>query len=180
MKLSFSTFGWHDHTWEDFCTVAKDGGFAGIEVHNIHEPKLSEKNSIFDPARANAAHREMTEAGLSIPCIDTWHNIADKTRFEENCAEITDYINTAKSLRIPYVRLGAKETGGSYEDERAAVMAVLERMLPAAQEAGVTLLIETIGPFSAMCSIPSPATISRLSGTCSTPSATPAKRRRRR
>lgn len=51
MKLSFSTFGWHDHTWEDFCTVAKDGGFAGIEVHNIHEPKLSEKNSIFDPAR---------------------------------------------------------------------------------------------------------------------------------
>lgn len=148
MKLSFSTFGWHDHTWEDFCTVAKDGGFAGIEVHNIHEPKLSEKNSIFDPARANAAHREMTEAGLSIPCIDTWHNIADKTMFEENCAEITDYINTAKSLRIPYVRLGAKETGGSYEDERAAVMAVLERMLPAAQEAGVTLLIETIGPFS--------------------------------
>ena len=148
MKLSFSTFGWHDHTWEDFCTVAKDGGFAGIEVHNIHEPKLSEKNSIFDPARANAAHREMTEAGLSIPCIDTWHNIADKTMFEENCAEITDYINTAKSLRIPYVRLGAKETGGSYEDERAAVMAVLQRMLPAAQEAGVTLLIETIGPFS--------------------------------
>lgn len=46
MKLSFSTFGWHDYTWEDFCAVAKDGGFAGIEVHNIHEPTLVKKNSI--------------------------------------------------------------------------------------------------------------------------------------
>ena len=148
MKLSFSTFGWHDYTWEDFCAVAKDGGFAGIEVHNIHEPTLVKKNSIFDPARANAAHREMTEAGLSIPCIDAWHNIADGAKFEDNCAEIMDYINTAKSLRVPYVRLGAKDTGSSFADERAAVMRVLEKMLPAAQEAGVTLLIETIGIFS--------------------------------
>ncbi len=148
MKLSFSTFGWHSYTWRDFCGIAKDGGFAGIEVHNIREPKLSEKAGVFDPAMANAAHRKMTECGLSIPCIDTWHDIADKTKFEENCAEIMDYINTAKNLRIPYVRLGAKAAGGLYEDKRAAVTAVLEKMLPAAQEAGVTLLIETIGPFS--------------------------------
>ena len=51
MKLSFSTFGWHDYTWQDFCEVAKDGGFAGIEVHNIHEPKLSEKTSIWRTPR---------------------------------------------------------------------------------------------------------------------------------
>lgn len=148
MKLSFSTFGWHDYTWQDFCEVAKDGGFAGIEVHNIHEPKLSEKTSIFDPAMANAAHREMTEAGLSIPCIDTWHNIADAAAFEENCAEIREYVETAKGLRIPYVRLGAKDAGKSYEEERDAVKAVLDAVLPCAQEAGVTLLIETIGIFS--------------------------------
>ena len=148
MKLSFSTFGWHDYTWQDFCEVAKDGGFAGIEVHNIHEPKLSEKTSIFDPAMANAAHREMTEAGLSIPCIDTWHNIADAAAFEENCAEIREYIETAKNLRIPYVRLGAKDAGKTYEDERDAVKAVLDAVLPCAQESGVTLLIETIGIFS--------------------------------
>ncbi|MDO5114818.1 MAG: AMP-binding protein [Synergistaceae bacterium] len=148
MKLSFSTFGWHDHTWEEFCAVALDGGFAGIEVHNIHDPRLSEKNRLFDPATANATHREMTEAGLSIPCIDAWHNIADGAAFEENCAEIADYISTAKNLRIPYVRIGAKETGGSREEEEAAVTAVLKRMLPAAQEAGVTLLIETIGIYS--------------------------------
>ena len=93
MKLSFSTFGWHDYTWQDFCEGAKDGGFAGIEVHNIHEPKLSEKTSIFDPAMANAAHREMTEAGLSIPSIDTWHNIADAAACEVNCAERSVYVH---------------------------------------------------------------------------------------
>ncbi|KEJ92636.1 AMP-binding protein [Synergistes jonesii] len=148
MKLSFSTFGWHDRSWEDFRTVAEDCGFAGIEVHNIRAPKFLEKNSVFDAARANAVHRELAEAGLSIPCIDAWHNIADAAAFEENCAEISDYIKTAKSLRIPYVRVGAKKTDGSDEEERAAVFAVIERMLPEAREAGVTLLIETIGIYS--------------------------------
>ena len=148
MKLSFSTFGWREQSWEDFRTVAKDCGFAGIEIHNIRAPKFLEKNSVFDAARANAVHRELAEAGLSIPCIDAWHNIADPSAFDENCAEISDYIKTAKSLRIPYVRIAAKETGRTGEEERAAVFAVIEKMLPEAREAGVTLLIETIGPYS--------------------------------
>ncbi|MCF0248350.1 MAG: AMP-binding protein [Synergistes sp.] len=148
MKLSFSTYGWHDKNWEDFCETAKDCGFSGIEVHNIHDPKLAEKNGIFDPVRANAAYRDMTEAGLTIPCIDTWHNISDEEIFGICCSEIRDYIVTAKNLHIPYVRIGAKETGRGYEAERDTALCVIEKMLPFAQESGVTLLVETIGPFS--------------------------------
>jgi len=36
MKLSFSTKGWHDSSFEDFCTIAKELKFQGIELHNIH------------------------------------------------------------------------------------------------------------------------------------------------
>ena len=37
MKLSFSTNGWSGFTWEDFYTMAKDLGFAGIEIHDVSE-----------------------------------------------------------------------------------------------------------------------------------------------
>ena len=38
MKLSFSTKGWHNRSFEDFCEIAKDFGFEGIELHHIHNP----------------------------------------------------------------------------------------------------------------------------------------------
>ena len=34
MKLSFSTKGWHNRTFDDFCEIAKDLRFSGIELHN--------------------------------------------------------------------------------------------------------------------------------------------------
>ncbi|MDO4988204.1 MAG: AMP-binding protein, partial [Synergistes sp.] len=48
----------------------------------------------------------------------------------------------------PYVRIGAKLTGCCAEEEDAAVRAVIDKMLPNARDAGVTLLIETIGPYA--------------------------------
>ena len=41
MKLSFSTFGWHDYTWQDFCEVAKDGGFAVVGVYDKQSEKFA-------------------------------------------------------------------------------------------------------------------------------------------
>ncbi|MEG1911620.1 MAG: AMP-binding protein [Cloacibacillus sp.] len=147
MKFSFSTFGWSGYSWQDLCAAAKDGGFAGIEVHSINEPAFSEKSGIFDPAMANAAHREMTEQGLCIPCIDTSCNIGDASLLDLCCAEIGDYIKKAKNLRIPYVRLGARGAAAA-EAQFSAAREVIARMIPAARENNVTLLVETIGLFS--------------------------------
>ena len=35
MKLSFSVKGWQNYGWEDYCNIASDIGFAGVELHNI-------------------------------------------------------------------------------------------------------------------------------------------------
>ena len=148
MKFSFSTYGWNRRGWQDLCTAAKDGGFAGIEVHSISEPMFNEKSGLFDPAMANAAHREMTEAGLCIPCIDTHCNIADAAHFDECCAEIGEALTRAKNLRVPYVRIGTRACSAPEADQLAAAGAVMEAVLPAARQAGVTLLAETIGIFS--------------------------------
>ena len=148
MKLSFSTFGWNDKSWQELCSVAKDGGFAGIEIHSVYEPKFSEKSGLFDPAMANAAYREMREQGLSIPCLDTTLNIADPAEAGDCAKEVADALERAKSLRIPSIRIGARATEAGAEAESAAARALIEGALPAAQNAGVTLLVETIGPFA--------------------------------
>ena len=101
MKLSFSTFGWSGYTWQDFCGIAKDGGFGGIEIYNINEPKFSGRSGIFDPAMARAAHRALVEQNLTIPCIDTSCNIGSPEILEECCAEIESYIANAASLTFP-------------------------------------------------------------------------------
>ena len=44
MKLSFSTNGWNGFTWEDFYTMAKDLGFAGIEIHDVKEQTFQGAN----------------------------------------------------------------------------------------------------------------------------------------
>ena len=47
MKLSFSTKGWHGYLWEDFCKIATEQGFNGIELHNVNNPSFTEKNGAF-------------------------------------------------------------------------------------------------------------------------------------
>ena len=147
MKLSFSTFGWDGFTWDKLCSTARECGFTGIEIHNIHEPVFSGYQNLFDPALTNVMHRELVEMGLCIPCLDTSCNIADGGNFAKNCEEIETYINNARNLRVPYVRLGARPCGGDRE-EHAAVMKCLKRVVPFAKKAKVTLLIETIGVFA--------------------------------
>ena len=47
MKLAFSTKGWHNSTFDDFCEIAKDLKFQGIELHNIHNRLFTDKDGAF-------------------------------------------------------------------------------------------------------------------------------------
>ena len=148
MKLSFSTFGWTSCTWNELCSMAEDIGFAGIEIHNIHEPIFSGKSGIFDPSTANAAYRDMSERGIRIPCIDTSCDIADPSKKDEAIGEISTYIENARSLHIPYVRIGARNCGADKDIQKATTEDVIKATLSLAQKHGITLLVETIAAYS--------------------------------
>jgi fatty-acyl-CoA synthase len=148
MKLSFSTFGWDGYTWSELCRMAKEIGFAGIEIHDVHEPVFSGKVGIFDPAMANAANRDLIEQRLQIPCIDSSCNIAAQTKHADAVAEIETCIENARRMHVPYVRVGAKECGTDTAKQEEAVIDCLNKVLPAARKAGVTILIETIGMYA--------------------------------
>ena len=57
MKLSFSTKGWHDNTFEEFCDIAQELKFEGIELHNIHNRLFTERDGAFHDYAAAATVR---------------------------------------------------------------------------------------------------------------------------
>ena len=47
MKLSFSTKGWENRSFEEFCDTAVDMDFSGVELYNIHSTFFTEKGGAF-------------------------------------------------------------------------------------------------------------------------------------
>ena len=146
MKYSFSTKGWHDQSFEEFCEVAQDLHFEGIELHNIHNRLFTEKDGAFHDYAAAATLRRLYERKLSIPCIDAIGDIADAATADATEQEILSCLEIAKNLHIPAIRLRAEST----DDTSAGVAntaALIARVLPQAEQKDVTLLIETAGLF---------------------------------
>ena len=59
MKFSFSTKGWHNISFEEFCDVACDIKFEGIELHNIYNPLFTDKNGAFHEHTAPSTIRKL-------------------------------------------------------------------------------------------------------------------------
>ena len=146
MKLSFSTKGWNNNTFPEFCEIAKDLKFKGIELHNIHNPLFESKDGAFYEYSAGATVRKLYEQKLSLPCIDTVCNPTDETVKEEAVREICDCIEIAANIHIPNVRIRACGTDNA-EKKTEILKELIETVLPKAEEKNITLLIETGGIF---------------------------------
>ncbi|MBR6807266.1 MAG: AMP-binding protein [Clostridia bacterium] len=144
MKLSFSTKGWHNSSFEEFCEMAETMRFGGIELHNIGNRLFTDKNGAFHDYSAASTLRLLYDKKLTIPCIDTICDISDPAETEAAEAETRRCMEIALFLKIPYIRLKTRtESGGDVKTAESFISRVLED----AEEAGVTLLLETTGVF---------------------------------
>ena len=107
MKLSFSTKGWHNSSFEDFCNIAKELKFQGIELHNIHNHLFTDKDGAFHDYSAAATVRKLYELKLSIPCIDSVCDCGNDKEKDSTLEEIRACIKIADNLKIPAVRVRA-------------------------------------------------------------------------
>ena len=146
MKLSFSTKGWHNRSFEEFCDIAKDLKFKGIELHNIYNNLFAEKDGAFHDYAAAATVRKLYEMKLSIPCIDTICDPSDKAQKQQSLEEIRSCIKIANNLKIPYIRIRASANDNK-EARVEAIKTVITEILPEAEEKSVALLVETTGVF---------------------------------
>ena len=148
MKLSFSTRGWKDYSFSQFCDAAKNMGFHGLELHDLRDPAFHGEDRIFDPDTAGLTTRKLADMGLSIPCIDSVCNIADKALLSQNISEIEECIHVAHNLHIPYVRIHATDVDPTQDDEEDTVYACLSGVMEQAEKSDVALLIETVGIYA--------------------------------
>lgn len=129
MKLSFSTNRWNGIKLAEFFEMARQYKFNGIEIHDVNE--IIDEN-------IPAVYHKLMEYNLSIACIDLVTDIASQpTAAEEEfkrCAEV------CAALRVPCVRVKAADGDGERE--------FLDKVLPAAQEKNIVVLVETVGKYS--------------------------------
>lgn len=141
MKLSFSVRGWESLTWDHMMTMAEDLGFRGIEVYNIDKQgELTGKGGVFHKYNTAATARELHNKKLTIPCLDSSHNLTAPG--DEEIEAVTALLETAKNLGVPYISVRARE------DDMERCIEVLEQLLPIAEAADVKILVKTCDIFA--------------------------------
>ena len=140
MKLSFSTRGWKELPWPEQVKDASELRFQGIEVYNLHKcPSLTDRSGVFHKFHRNETMRELREHHLTIPCLDT---CIDLGAAEDETSFIPDLIDTASSMKIPYIAVCAL-----HEDE-PLIRERIDRLIPQFSEKGICMLIKTVGIFA--------------------------------
>ena len=145
MKLAFSTKGWHGYRWDEFCRMALDYGYAGIELHNIRSGMLSGENGPAGKNSARATAKGLFEEKLSLPCICSLCDLADEAAEEENLSEIRFCMEAASRVGVPYVRV---RTDAEDEDAPRRVIRCLQSVVEEAEQKQLTLLLESRAVFA--------------------------------
>ncbi len=149
MKIAFSTLGCPDFDWTDIYSMAKDIGFDGIEIRGLGKEIFAVQAQPFSQAQLPLTVKKLSELRLEIPCLSSGCCLKFADKKEENHQEILQYIELAAKLKTPYIRILADlepHPCGEVDDE--VVLAALRRLIPVAEAAGVTLLIETNGVYA--------------------------------
>ena len=146
MKLSVSTYGWSDFSWEDFVSVARDMHLDGIEINDIRENRFSGVGAPFRKGQIEHTVRGLTAQGLSVTCLDARSNPADANQGDKCVEEMRFLIDMAKRVKAPFVRMRALDMDGENEDEN--VKKCIRQVIAEAEKADVTILIETAGIYA--------------------------------
>ncbi len=140
MKLSFSTRGWGDLSWEELLDSALEMKFTGIEVYNLFKfPALTDRGGPFHTHKCAATVRQLRDLKLTIPCLDTSMDLSDTPSDGDVIAKM---MGIARDIKVPYVVAFASS------DDEAMVRENIDRLLPVAEELGVCLLIKTSGIYA--------------------------------
>ena len=136
MKLSYKTNAWSELTWNEHCGLAESMELDGVELCYSHD----EASSLLDDAQERQQFlRRMTEKLLETACV-TVDITEDGAEPDRALRDAAGSIELAQTLRAPYVCL---DMDFITPDDEVRIVSLLGVLLPVAEAAGVTLLIET-------------------------------------
>ncbi|MBQ7330458.1 MAG: AMP-binding protein [Oscillospiraceae bacterium] len=140
MKLSFSTRGWPELSWQEMIDTALDMGFGGIEVYNLQkQDALKDRGSPFHKYQTAATVRQLRENKLQIPCFDT---SCDLSQGSDCLEDLVFLMETAHNMQVPYV------VACALSDNEEQVRKNLQALVKTAEELDVTILLKTSGIYA--------------------------------
>ena len=148
MRIAFSTLGCPDFDWVDIYTMAKDFQFDGIEIRGIGRNIHAVTAAPFTPRRINQTIQKLSDLRLTIPCLSSNTALKDEEDREAAILEISEYIELARELGTPYIRVLADRDAapeGEVDDDEIAK--ALLQLADIAKGKNVTLLVETNGVY---------------------------------
>ena len=149
MKISFSTLACPEYSWSDIYSMAKDIGFNGIEIRGLGNDIFAVNAQPFSDNKITETIRTLQRLNLEIPCLSSGCGLKYIENTEANLNEIAQYIELAKKLNTPYIRILAdREPMPIDEVDDDAVCEVLKKAAELAEGTDVTLLVETNGVYS--------------------------------
>jgi sugar phosphate isomerase/epimerase len=147
MKLSFSTLGCPNWSFDEIALRASQYGYDGVAFRGIGgELDLTKVPEFFPPALANTRHR-LKEAGLATSMVLTSAvmMIAEPEKLEASLQLGQSHIDIASALECPYIRVfgGQMPVGISHAAAVRWAGERLHRLGDYAAQRGVDVLIET-------------------------------------
>lgn len=146
--LAFSTLGCPDWTLEQAAEQAAAAGYRALEIRTLDREIIPADLS---PDQRRRVKNVMQQHGLGIIALglSTRFSALDAAERAKNVTDLKRYIELANDLGAPYVRTfgGNVMEGGAIEQTIDWVAEGIAAALPAAEQQGVTILLETHDAF---------------------------------
>ena len=80
MKLSFSTLGCPNWTWNEILAIAKDLGMSGVEIRGLGDEMYAPALKIFAPDKLQGTLSKLKEMDIEIPILNSGDFFSDKSK----------------------------------------------------------------------------------------------------
>lgn len=149
MKLSFTTLGCPDWSFDTVLDNARAMGFDGIELRGLRDELRSEKLTPLLPENAPATLDALTARGLSLCCLDTSVSFDKGGDLDAALTEGIAAIDICARMGIPALRVFGNSIAPD-ETERAAILRVTDGLIQlcgALRDTDVRVLLEVHGDY---------------------------------
>lgn len=148
MKLSFSTVGCPDWTFDEIFAAAKDFGYDAVEIRGMGKEINAPKLKIFSGSNINATMDKLKNAGLDISMFASNAVIGFPDTAEAGKSEAFEYIDLARAAGVGFVRILISPRPEADGADVNIAIATYSAICDYAKDKNVAPLIETNGIFA--------------------------------
>jgi len=149
MKISFSTLGCPDWSFEKILNEAERMGYDGIEIRGVENEMDLAKIPYLNGAGWVKTAAELKKRGLVISNLGTSANFHSKDTWEQSVAEAKAAVDVAEAAGIPYIRIFGDSVDKSKYDETLKLIASgWTEVYKYSENTSVTPLVEVHGSFN--------------------------------